>query len=281
MKYLLFCIPLFFISCGEKSNSSESSADLMDDKTTMSWEYKMVIVSGSNPKCPDPSHCTTLRFEYPVFSGEGSERANLNVGHFLSERLGLVVDGEKDLLNSEKMMASYFEFWEAQRDIDPSLKIWKNDIKLTSIDNGLGITSLKFLIESSVGDFEPYSYYHVVNLNEKTGEEIMLINHISDLPSFIMLSQNEFRNSFKMPNNQPYSAIGFDFEQNVYTLPYNYVFTSEGLEYLYNADEISLNAKEAQSFVVPYEMLENLLDLKTDFQEEYFEKQRALEAELN
>ena len=118
MKYLLFCIPLLFISCGENSNSSESSADLMYDKTTMSWEYKMVIVSGSNPKCPDPSHCTTLRFEYPVFSGEGSERANLNVGHFLSERLGLVVDGEKDLLNAEKMMASYFEFWEAQRDID-------------------------------------------------------------------------------------------------------------------------------------------------------------------
>lgn len=281
MKYLFFCIPLLFMSCGDNSNSYGSSADLMDNKIIMSWEHEMRIVSGSNTKCPDPNHCTSLRFEYPVFSGEGSERANLNVGRFLSERLGLVVEEDKDLLSPEKMMASYFEFWEAQRDIDPSLKIWKNDIKLTSIDNGLGITSLKFLIESSVGDFEPYSYYHVVNLNEKTGEEIMLINHISDLPSFIMLSQNEFRNSFKMPNNQPYSAIGFDFEQNVYTLPFNYVFTSEGLEYLYNADEISLNAKEAQSFVVSYEMLENLLDLKTDFQEEYFQKQRELEAELN
>jgi len=281
MKYLFLFIPLLFISCGDDSNNSDSNSELLSSPTRMSWDYEMKIVSGSNPKCPDPAYCTTLKFEYPVFTGEGSERANLNIGRFLSERLGLVVESDKNLLNVEKMMSSYFEFWEAQREIDPSLKIWKNDIKLTSIDNGLGVTSLKFLIKSSVGDFEPYSYYHVVNLNEKTGEEIMLINHISDLPSFIMLSQNEFRNHFKMPNNQPYSAIGFDFEQNVYTLPFNYIFTSEGLEYLYNADEISLNATEAQSFVVSYKMLENLLDLKTDFQEEYFQKQRELEAELN
>jgi hypothetical protein len=280
MKYLFFCIPLFFISCGDNSSTSNSNGDISASEA-LSWDYEIKTVSGSNPECPDPTHCTNLNFEYPVFKGEGSERANLSVGRFLSERLGLVVEGDKDLLNIEKMMTSYFEFWEVQREIDPSLKIWQNDIKLTSLDNGLGITSLKFLIESSVGDFEPYSYYHVVNLDEKTGEEIMLINHVSDLASFIMLSQNEFRNHHEMPNNQPYSAIGFDFEQNVYTLPFNYVFTSEGLEYLYNADEISLNATEAQSFVVSYEMLENLLDLKTDFQEEYFQKQQELEAELN
>jgi hypothetical protein len=280
MKYLFFCIPLLFISCGDDSSTSNSNGEIVASKA-LSWDYEMVTVSGSNPVCPDANYCTNLKFEYPVFKGEGSERANLNVGRFLSERLGLVVEEESDLLNIEEMMTSYFDFWETQREIDPSLKIWKNDIKLTSIDNGLGITSLKFLIESSVGDFEPYSYYHVVNLTEKTGEEIMLINHVSDLPSFIMLSQNEFRNHYKMPNNQPYTAIGFDFEQNVYTLPFNYVFTSEGLEYLYNADEISLNATEAQSFVVSYKMLENLLDLKTDFQEEYFQQQRELEAELN
>ncbi len=281
MKYLFFSIPFFFISCGDNSSTINSSKDLVEGSTQISWEYEMKTVSGSNPKCSDASYCTNLKCEYPVFRGQGSERANLNIGRFLSERLGMVVEEDEDLLNAEMMMSSYFQYWEAQKEIDPSLKIWQNNIKLTSIDNGLGITSLKFLIESSVGDFEPYSYYHVMNLDEKTGEVVILINHISDLPSFIMLSQNEFRNSFKMPNNQPYSTIGFDFEQNIYTLPYNYVFTSEGLEYLYNADEISLNASEAQSFVVSYKMLENLLNLKTDFQEEYFQKQRELESELN
>ena len=281
MKYLFFCIPLFFISCGDNSNSSNANADLTNGTTQFTWDYEMKTISGSNPMCPDINHCTNLTFEYPVFSGEGSERANLNVGRFLAERLGLAVENENDLLNIENMMTSYFAYWEEQRDLDATLKVWENDIKLTSLDNGLGVTSLKFLIESSVGGFAPYSYYHVVNLNEKTGEEIMFINHVSDLPSFIMLSQNEFRNHFKMPNNQPYNAIGFDFEQNVYTLPFNYVFTSEGVEYLYNADEISLNATEAQSFVVSYKMLENLLNLNTDFQEEYFQKQLELEAELN
>ena len=283
MKYLFFCLPLLFISCGDNSNtnSTTSNSEIIDGSIGLTWGYEMKTISRSNPKCLDPNHCTNLKFEYPVFEGEGSERANLNVGRFLSERLGMAIVDESDFLDIEEMVTSYFEFWETQKNIDPSLMIWKNDIKLTSIDNGLSVTSLKFLIESSVGTYEPYSYYHVVNLNEKTGEEIMLINHISDLPSFIMLSQNEFRNSFNMENNQPYIAVGFDFERNVYTLPFNYMFTSKGLEYLYNADEISVNATEAQSFVVSYEMLQNLLDLKTDYQEEYFQKQREMEAELN
>lgn len=279
MKYLLFFIPLLFMGCGNNTKPSDSAVS--DSAIGLTWGYEVQTLSGSNPACPDPEYCTKLKFEYPVFSGEGSERANLYVGKFLAERLGLAVENEDDFMKPENMMNQYFEYWEEQRNIDPSLKIWKNDIKLTGIDNGMGVTSLKFLIESSVGSFEPYSYYHVLNLDEKTGEQIMVINHISDLPAFIMLSRNEFRNYFNMENNQPYSAIGFEFEQNVYTLPFNYIFTADGLQYLYNADEISLTAKEAKSFSVPYKMLEGLLNLEKDYQEEYFEKQRELEESLN
>jgi len=286
MKYLVYSLSFIFFACGGGNENTENKPSGTTQKVEISNTsnghlaakdaYEVKTIKMQNPACADGEPCTYVNFEYPYFTGEASERANVSVGSFLAINLGLDIQNPNQLLDLEGMVKNYFEIWNENKIISPETRVVNNNISLSGISNGWGVVSIKFFMTTSLGDYEPMNYTQVLNLNEKTGEEVTLINHVSDMASFIMLSENEFRNQMNMANNQPYHAIGFEFEYDVYTLPYNYAFTNKGLEYIYNPDEISLTATESRSFTIPYEELKQLVQLNVDFNEKYYEEQGAL-----
>ena len=290
MKYLLISLSFLFFACGGGEDNIEKTPSVTTTKSGIestggdlaaSESFEVKLVKMKNPACAEGEPCTFVNIEYPYFNGIGSERANINVGKFLAFNLGLNIQEPAALLNIEGIISQYFKVWNENKIISPETRIVKNNFTLSGMDNGWGVLSVKFFTTTSLAESEAMNYYQVLNLNRGTGEEIFLINHVSDMPSFIMLSENEFRNQMGMKNNQPYYAIGFEFEYDLFTLPFNYAFTSKGLEYIYNPDEISLTAKESKSFTIPFEDLSSLVQLDIDYNERYYDaQQETLEATM-
>ncbi len=287
MKYLAISLAFLMFACsgGEEKGSetpsvttkNKSYVNTQSSGLAASQSYEVKLVKMINPACKEGELCTYVNFEYPLFTGTGSERANINVGKFLALNLGMDIKDPKELLNIEGMIAQYFKIWNENQLISPGQRVAKNDFTLAGIDSGLGVLSIKFYTGMALGDSKTVNYYQVLNLNETTGEEVIFINHVADMPSFIMLSENEFRNQMGMKNNQPFYAIGFEFEYDVFTLPLNFAFTSKGLEYIYNPDEISLTATEVKSFTIPFEDLRFLVQLDIDYNDRYYENEVARE----
>jgi hypothetical protein len=284
MKYIQLSVFILFLSaCSNPSAEPAADEPTVEDTEVVeteqpsgiTWTYETKVLEIENEVCSD--NCSKVRVEYPIFSGTGSERANLNVAKFFASQLGVVSENPEELLDLERVAKDYYTNQETLKKQYPATEGVQTNLVLTSIETGLGIVSLYYLVETTLSNGVVSPIYYILDLDGTTGEEVILINHIVDMPSFIMLSENEFRNYFKMENEQPYHSLGFEFNLGLFTLPVNYGFTSKGLEYFYNPDEVSLTAKEPKSYTVSFKTLENLLDLKTDYMEVYFQKMEELE----
>lgn len=115
------------------------------------------------------------------------------------------------------------------------------------------------------GGPEPESTRSFLNLDPSTGRPIDLdaILEPSGRKDLLRLAEWRFRQQRHIPQDSGLSEAGFTFEQNVFSLPRQWGFSSRGLLLHYNAGEVAPASSGATTLLAPWNELRGIVSAKS------------------
>lgn len=111
------------------------------------------------------------------------------------------------------------------------------------------------------GGAHGYSGTKSIIFDKKNGRTLTLTDIFKDINDFTIFSEQKFKNKFGIKPNAPINSTGLMFENEVFELPENLLFTEKGLTLLYNTYEIASYSDGPQEVTISYEEAQPFLKI--------------------
>ncbi|MGB0176294.1 MAG: DUF3298 and DUF4163 domain-containing protein, partial [Owenweeksia sp.] len=156
----------------------------------------------------------------------------------------LVVEYQRIL----KEISDYKMPWE----VDQSFEVTLNQDGLF----GAALNSYSFT-GGAHGNYFTFYYLYAT----ETGKRIALADLLKDgaLEALSARAEQKFRKSYDIPDKMGLNDAGYWFENNTFTLPDNFKYSPEGLEFLYNTYEVAAYSEGALTILFDMGEVENLI----------------------
>jgi hypothetical protein len=251
--HCIFAICLV-VSCNQASNdTSKASIDIPND--SIQYETITMVKSFDNCEITD-SKCTYTMYSYPQINEANStlEQAitKIILAHFNCNNFESIDSIQRVLINQ------YEAYRAAHKQYNQSWN-WEKEITIAYQNNRW--ISLKCTYNAYTGGANTLTELGYITLDKQTGDTLRLTDFISQksLAKFIRLAETCFRKTFAINPQQSLNEKGFQFPNDSFILPENYLLTNEGLSFYYNKYEIAPGSFGLLSFSIPASQLAPLL----------------------
>ncbi|MBK6619787.1 MAG: DUF4163 domain-containing protein [Saprospirales bacterium] len=253
----LFLAAIALISCQNNSAKGQQSTGLNFSTATLERQ--------DGPGCDtEGGACVRLEMVYPLADeakGPLAARINDSIRHAMSQVLITLNPEESDSKNLEQLadqfVASYKSFLAEAPDY---VLGWSIEMGHEIHLNSPKIASIELMISSFTGGAHPVGYSNTFNFLLPSGELLLLDKMMTNRAGFMQLAEKEFKLTRGLPETANLQEEGYFFGEP-FSLPSNFVFTSEGLYMIYNVYEAGAYALGPTEYLIPYEKLEGLLNL--------------------
>lgn len=251
---ILSFLSIFIFSCNsaqknEDKNAEEANIEITTPEGKLaSYTYETYKVESS--KLQEEGDTTRFQVNYPVFNDS-------KINDFIYQRL--VVDSGKNSLEEigDEFIHDYDEYYE-QSSFKSSWYVLKNDSVVVQTKDYIGFKSD---YESYTGGAHGNYYTNFLNYDVNKNKEFEITDFIIDDTKLLNLAETIFRKQEKLSENQTLSEDYF-FENDVFSLPKNFILEKEGILFIYNIYEIKPYVSGQTELLIPYSSLENLLTPK-------------------
>ena len=237
-----FLISCCYFSCNRQSIKQETSS--------LSFSSKTIEKSTGLCKTSEDS-CAKTVFEYPVFIVANHTALN----KFIASKLRA---GYMDTLvheNFEEVMQQFLNSFDTLAKQMPDFnQSWELDKKMEVINQNEYFITLHLSTYEYAGGAPPNGLDQYFHYDWKNNEEILLAHFLTNggAEKVKTVAEEIFRREFKLSKDISLDSAGFLFENGKFSLPQNYVFTTDGIQFHYNDYEIRSHAEGPYDLLVPY-----------------------------
>ena len=123
---------------------------------------------------------------------------------------------------------------------------------------------INIVVESHVytGGAHGYSGTRSLIFDAITGKSIAVNELFKDNVAFAKFAQQKFRKTYDLPESEGINAKGFMFEDDVFVLPQNIIFSDKGINLYYNIYEIAAYAEGPKELFIPFSEADQYLSIK-------------------
>lgn len=221
------------------------------------YYFEYTTFSLKEDQCVD--NCAEVSVRHPIFDEsrhKGFNQAienqiNLDLADFTLFKEAS--EGKEAL--AKAFITGYQEFKKEFPDVQTP---WTVDISIEVSYEHTAFLSSSNSVTAYTGGAHPLSSRKYINLS-KEGKRINSLDFfISDERKLTEIANNQFRAQHNIPPNQNLSDAGFSFENDQFSLPEQFGFSSNGMIFYYNSYEIASYAQGPTELVIPYSALEGI-----------------------
>jgi hypothetical protein len=248
MKTLFFPVLLFIlvltVSCVKHGKREESHSP-----DSLSFTYKKLFKSYQNCH-PDSSLCAYIQYEYPEFENLSGPLKDSLPGHF--SRFWSWKENESSQPDSvvKKFIADYETYSKEAKEnpipweVEKTIRVNNQNNKWISLTfNDFGFTggahsngSVKFLM-----------------LEKETGKRLTLQDFFDStgLKKLTRIGEKYFREARELKDQETLEEEGFWFKNNLFELPQNFIFSENGILFVFNPYEVGPFSLGSTKFEIP------------------------------
>jgi Protein of unknown function (DUF3298) len=172
---------------------------------------------------------------------------------FISEQIGF-----QSVIEPELGYQTYVAMFRQVVENNTNIKSWEVNIEDNIIYNTLKFSSLRIDAKTNFGSVNDKKIAAINSFDTQTGEILSCEKLVVDQAAMLALCEKNLRLA-----QADIFKEGFKFTQNSpFKLPKNFAITPQGLLLHYNPNEIAPNISSSAEFIIPFEQLEKIMDLK-------------------
>lgn len=251
-RFLLFLLAAGLFSSCSNSNPTQLSQDSVSTDTAV-YSLKSIIENDEDCDSTLSRDCRIVDITYPEFENQPALNDSVN------SRIQKIYTTETSYESVSDMVQGFMTDYRTFRS-DPNFnnRIYSliSKTKIVTNDKLLGLT-----IESYIytGGAHGGTFHGFINWDTQGRKQISINDVLKPdmYDSLQVVAENIFR---KNEGISPTDALKqYFFEDNKFVLNENYLFTKEGIKYLYNEYEIKPYSSGRTELLIPYDSIRNLL----------------------
>jgi len=263
MKYKLFFTVIFifiaFLLSAEINISEDYTIEIDSLEYSIGTIEEKYVTQSS--KCSVMISIDTLAL---ILNNDEQEKIEIYVKDFLLDTFSTYSDKIKTFISGFK--SAYSEYTE-----DMPRWIWEEQYSTHVLYNNNNIISIKLSVFGYTGGAHPYGYLDYLNFDIITGDKIELTdifktNYKDKLDS---IAEIIFREYYGFSDDESLSELGFDFDDNKFTLNNNFSINDNGLYFYYNQYEIACYAAGTFAVEIPYINIKDLIKVDSPIDKLY------------
>lgn len=249
--FLLIMTAAFFGSCSN-SNPTQLSQDSISTDTAA---YSLEFITENDEDCDSTlsKDCRIVDISYPVFENQPALTDSIN------RRIQAIYTTETSYGSVKEMvqgfMADYRKF---KTDPNFNNRVYTLTSKTKVLANK---QTLGLLIESYIytGGAHGGSFLSYINWDNQARKQISIYEVLKpgSEDSLRVIAEKIFRRNEGISSTDPLKQ--YFFEDNKFVLNNNYLFSPEGIKFLYNEYEIKPYSSGRTELLIPYEAIRHLL----------------------
>lgn len=245
IRLLYFFLLLIFCAC-----SNELSFD------TKEFRQKSTLLCKEN--------CTEIKIEIPYANPHSiaADSINKKVFDVIKE---LVYVNEIPIAENDYqgLVHSFITTFESSKEEYPDSTFgWDAKIEGEIVYQSDAIVNLEINHYTFTGGAHGFEGKQSLLFDPKTGKKIPNSNLFQKHTEFLKLVENKFRRKYNIPLHGNINQTGYLFEDDVFQLPKNIFFTSDGVLLHYNQYEAAAYAEGPKTLFLSYNAIKKYLILK-------------------
>jgi Deacetylase PdaC/Protein of unknown function (DUF3298) len=244
--FILFIVlSVIFVSCSKELTFENRS---FEQKTTL----------------PCKENCPYIRVKIPVAKGNSIVADSINKKIF-SVLKGIIYFGEKPFTSSNytDLLDSFIGSYEKmQRQFPEDTFGWEGDITGSVLYQSEHILNIQIQHYTFTGGAHGYDGLRSLVFDLNNGKIIPNAKLFKDWNLFKAFAEKKFRLKYKIPEQGPINATGYQFENEVFQLPQNIFYTDKGLLLHYNQYEAASYADGPKELFFPYAEINEFLAIR-------------------
>ncbi|MBF0545457.1 MAG: DUF3298 domain-containing protein [Candidatus Riflebacteria bacterium] len=256
--FLLVTFGTAFAGPTSGDNSGTTTIKITNDVSAV---MKHIVKSPTPPKTANKDVIgAEIDFRFPEFSSSvASNPAVAAINKAIQSRLLTLLE-DKTPTTVEQLMESFFKGYEQSLKDEPEMPGgWSLKFEANIKHSDEDLLCLEIFDSIFTGGAHPSSNIAYLVFSIKTGEQIPLSEFIPDnqMPELTKIAEKYFRQVRNLKPQETYEQVGFQFDQNRFTLNRNFLVSKDGLAFCFNQYEIGAYALGLTELVLPW------ADLKT------------------
>lgn len=203
---------------------------------TVNYELKTLSLTHNNCNLDSPD-CAYITYTYPVFS---SPKPDANIDSL--NNLVLTIFGitpTQSIQQSQKtFIQEYTKFIHNNKDSEQS---WYSQTNITVPYQNNRLVCLNIEMDDYTGGAHGM-YMTIYNNYDKKKKQVLVMHRLftpENLNKLLKLVEPKFRESNELKPDADLEASGYWFKDNIFHLNDNFIFTEEGITWLFNPYEIA------------------------------------------
>ena len=261
MRLVFFLLSLLLIAAAcEAPKKTTGEKPTTEESEVAKYVYSIQNVEVEASGCTT-ADCPKVTLNYPVFE-EGlplHENINQEVDRQLRASLSdfiMEADGKEPL---DELIEMFLSDYKAFKETFPESQTpWYVTIDVIVSYTSRSFISLALNSSSYTGGTHPNTNINYINIDE-SGERITSLDYFFNSREKITdLAEKQFRAQHNLQPDQSLSEKGFLFENDEFSLPDNFGFTSSGVVFYYNSYEIAPYAEGPTALIIPFYKLKSI-----------------------
>jgi hypothetical protein len=253
--FLFLAAAFLFCSCSN-SKPTQLSQDSVNTDTAV-YSIKSIIENDEDCDSTLSKDCRIVDITYPEFENQPALNDSIN------ERIQKIYTTETSYGSVSDMvqgfMADYRNF---KTDLNFNNRVY-NLMSKTRVLSNDQLVSLKTESYIYTGGAHGGSFVAFINWDPQARKQISIQDVLKPdtYDSLQVIAEKIFRKNEGISSTDPLKQ--YFFEDNTFVLNENYLFTPEGIKYLYNEYEIKPYSSGRTELLIPYDSIRNLLKPKS------------------
>ncbi len=201
----------------------------------------------------DTDDCPEVVVEYLNIEGdeEVSEKINSNIKNFIIASLDLEEENSTKPNTIADAANKFIKNYEKDKTEFPEIGTYFAEISVKESYFSEDILCFEMRQYLFTGGAHGYGSVHFLNIDPKTGNEILTEELLKNEPDFLAFGEKKFRQEMEIPIEGSINSTGFWFENDVFYLPETIGFSKDEVIFLYNQYEIASYASGPIELLIP------------------------------
>lgn len=264
-RYLYTLLALTLLtSCQQEKKEMAVENESVEVEEPVALAFEQETYSKKSTICK--KECTYVDIKVPEATGGNPAIADsINKALFRVAR-SIVYFGEKptNAKDYDELTALFIKSYDELAKNDPveAAMSWEANIDATKEYQSDNIINFRVKNYMFTGGAHGYEGNRSVIIDAKTGATLQRDDILKDKNAFTAYAETAFRKKFNIPANKPINSTGLMFEKNIFALPANIFYGTDGITLLYNPVEIASFADGAKELFIPYSEADKFLKVK-------------------
>jgi hypothetical protein len=213
---------------------------------------------------PCKESCPSINIKIPIAKNFPVIADSINKKIFSFVKSIVYFDDQPDTSTNYNQLASSFikSYEKLQKDFPKDSFGWEANIEGNVTYLSDSILNIEIKHYTYTGGAHGYQGSRSLLFDPNTGKSIEIQQLFKNWNSFKAFAENNFRNKYKIPENQPINSTGMLFENDIFQLPQNIFFTDKGIVLHYNSYEIAAYIDGPRELFLPYKKVNQYLTMK-------------------